>query len=257
VACPQWHCRAWLSPVLTARIWPRGRGSGWKRGLTRARRKGGSTRCPAWSRSRSARSPLRGTTGSPRSGSESGGPGRRTWPGCALRGIRLPAGTGHRMRRRSGWCWTASTRGPWPGPYPGQARAVAGVPAGRPRPACAVIVTALRPGPCAGRVLGLDRGAGRRVAGARGGDVDPGQQLITVVRKGSRAVQQLPASADAFVWLRLYQVSLGASAPSGADDPLWWTNRKPLRPLTYHAARAMFMSAITLATSSGEVARMV
>ena len=44
--------------------------------------------------------------------------------------------------------------------------------------------------------------------GARGGDVDPGQQLITVVRKGSRAVQQLPASADAFVWLRLYQVSL-------------------------------------------------
>src|SRR5205807_2475206 len=49
--------------------------------------------------------------------------------------------------------------------------------------------------------------------GARGGDVDPGQQLITVVRKGSRVVQQLPASADAFVWLRLYQVWLGASAP--------------------------------------------
>jgi hypothetical protein len=47
-------------------------------------------------------------------------------------------------------------------------------------------------------------------------------------------VQQLPASADAFVWLRLYHVSLDASAPSGADDPLWWTNRKPLRPLTYH-----------------------
>jgi site-specific recombinase XerD len=56
-------------------------------------------------------------------------------------------------------------------------------------------------------------------------------------------VQQLPASADAFVWLRLYQVSLGASAPSGADDPLWWTSRKPLRPLTYHAARAMFTRA--------------
>ena len=79
--------------------------------------------------------------------------------------------------------------------------------------------------------------------GARGGDVDPGQQLITVVRKGSRAVQQLPASADAFVWLRLYQVSLGAAAPAGADDPLWWTKRRPLRPLTYHAARAMFTRA--------------
>ena len=34
---------------------------------------------------------------------------------------------------------------------------------------------------------------------------DPGQQLITVIRKGSRAMQQLPASPDAFVWLRLYQ----------------------------------------------------
>jgi site-specific recombinase XerC len=79
--------------------------------------------------------------------------------------------------------------------------------------------------------------------GARGGDVDPGQQLITVIRKGSRAVQQLPASADAFIWLRLYQVSLGAAVPAGVDDPLWWTNRKPLRPLNYHAARAMFTRA--------------
>ena len=79
--------------------------------------------------------------------------------------------------------------------------------------------------------------------GARGGDVDPGQQLITVVRKGSRAVQQLPACADAFVWLRLYQCSLDAGVPSGADDPLWWTSRGTLRPLNYHAARAMFARA--------------
>ena len=40
------------------------------------------------------------------------------------------------------------------------------------------------------------------------GGVDPGQQLISVVRKGSRAVQELPASTDAFVWLRLYQVEM-------------------------------------------------
>jgi len=79
--------------------------------------------------------------------------------------------------------------------------------------------------------------------GARGGDVDPGQQLITVVRKGSRAVQQLPACADAFVWLRLYQCSLDPAVPSGADDPLWWTSRGALRPLSYHAARAMFVRA--------------
>ena len=33
----------------------------------------------------------------------------------------------------------------------------------------------------------------------------PEEQTIGVVRKGSRALQHLPASADAFVWLRLYQ----------------------------------------------------
>ena len=43
--------------------------------------------------------------------------------------------------------------------------------------------------------------------------VDPGRQLITVVRKGSREAQELPASPDAFVWLRLYQVEMeGRSA---------------------------------------------
>jgi site-specific recombinase XerC len=78
--------------------------------------------------------------------------------------------------------------------------------------------------------------------GAHCGDVDAGQQLISVVRKGSRAVQQLPASPDAFVWLRLYQATV-TEAPAGADDPLWLTLRRPLRPLTYHAARAMFARA--------------
>jgi integrase len=76
--------------------------------------------------------------------------------------------------------------------------------------------------------------------GARCGDVDPGQQLVTVVRKGSRAVQPLPASPDAFVWLRLYQTTLEDDAPAGRDDPLWLTLRRPWRPLTYPAARAMF-----------------
>ena len=69
---------------------------------------------------------------------------------------------------------------------------------------------------------------------------DPGQQLITVIRKGSRAMQPLPASPDAFVWLRLYQQEMQGLVPSGPDDPLWWTLRRPFRPLAYHAARAMF-----------------
>jgi integrase len=77
----------------------------------------------------------------------------------------------------------------------------------------------------------------------RCGDVDPGQQLITVIRKGTRALQQVPASPDAFVWLRLYQSGLDQAVPTGRDDPLWWTRRRPLRALTYHAARAMFARA--------------
>jgi len=76
--------------------------------------------------------------------------------------------------------------------------------------------------------------------GAVRSGADPGQQLITVTRKGSRAVQQLPASPDAFVWLRLYQQEMHGLVPSGPDDPLWWTLRRPFRPLNYHAARAMF-----------------
>lgn len=86
--------------------------------------------------------------------------------------------------------------------------------------------------------------------GAVCSDADPGQQLITVVRKGSRAVQPLPASPDAFVWLRLYQQEMHGLVPSGPDDPLWRTLRRPFRPLNYHAARAMFGRA-SAAVASG------
>jgi integrase len=79
---------------------------------------------------------------------------------------------------------------------------------------------------------------------------DPGQQLITVVRKGSLAIQQLPASPDAFVWLRLYQQQTHGLVPTGPDDPLWWTLRRPFRPLNYHAARAMFARANNLLGSN-------
>jgi integrase len=72
------------------------------------------------------------------------------------------------------------------------------------------------------------------------GDADPGQQLITVIRKGSRALQQLPASPDAFVWLRLYQARWENVVPAGRDQPLWWTLRQPFRALSYHAAYRMF-----------------
>ncbi len=79
--------------------------------------------------------------------------------------------------------------------------------------------------------------------GVTAADVDPGQQLITVIRKGTRALQPLPAAPDAFVWLRLYQAQLAELVPSGRDEPLWWTLRRPFRALSYDAARAMFTRA--------------
>jgi integrase len=65
---------------------------------------------------------------------------------------------------------------------------------------------------------------------------DPGRQLITVVRKGTRELQELPASTDAFVWLRLYQVEMAGLIPAGRRQPLWWA----ARPLAYHAVHRMF-----------------
>jgi site-specific recombinase XerD len=61
-----------------------------------------------------------------------------------------------------------------------------------------------------------------------------------VVRKGSRALQSLPASPDALVWLRLYQVQMEGLVEPDADGPLWWTLRRPFRPLSYPAAYRMF-----------------
>ncbi|MBZ9597167.1 site-specific integrase [Streptomyces erythrochromogenes] len=82
-------------------------------------------------------------------------------------------------------------------------------------------------------------------------DVDPGQQLITVIRKGTRDSQSLPASPDTFVWIRLYQEDLRQmGVPRGRHQPLWWTLRRPWRPLNYHAARAMLNRANDLLGSN-------
>jgi hypothetical protein len=56
-------------------------------------------------------------------------------------------------------------------------------------------------------------------------------------------MQQLPASPDAFVWLRLYQEQMRSLVPAGGDQPLWWTLRRPFRQLSYHAALRMFTRA--------------
>ncbi|WP_245651553.1 tyrosine-type recombinase/integrase [Streptosporangium amethystogenes] len=79
--------------------------------------------------------------------------------------------------------------------------------------------------------------------GAVQGLVAPEDQTIGVIRKGSQALQYLPASTDAFVWLRLYQQEMHGLIPRGSSEPVWWTLRRPFRPLTYDAARMVFTRA--------------
>jgi site-specific recombinase XerD len=70
--------------------------------------------------------------------------------------------------------------------------------------------------------------------------VDPGEQRIGVHRKGSGRLQWLPASADAFVWLRLYEQQANRS---DGERAVWLTRRRPIRPLTYSAVRRMLQRA--------------
>lgn len=60
--------------------------------------------------------------------------------------------------------------------------------------------------------------------GVRGADLDWGEQLVQVRRKGSGAQQWLPVSSETFVWLRLYIEQLGGEL--GPSEPLWQTLRR-------------------------------
>jgi integrase/recombinase XerD len=97
----------------------------------------------------------------------------------------------------------------------------------------AIAALAVSNGARAGELLGI-----------RGVDVDWGGQLVQVTRKGAGARQWLPASPEAFVWLRLY---LSELADLGPDEPIWWTRRRRdhgqglrRQPMTYEALRAVF-----------------
>ncbi|WP_461123154.1 tyrosine-type recombinase/integrase [Saccharothrix stipae] len=81
--------------------------------------------------------------------------------------------------------------------------------------------------------------------GIRGADVAWGDQLVRVIRKGTKAEQWLPVSAESLVWLRLYLADLGD--PPALDEPIWWTLRRRdhgdglrRRPLDYEALRAVW-----------------
>jgi integrase/recombinase XerD len=107
----------------------------------------------------------------------------------------------------------------------------------------AIAALAVSNGARAGELLGI-----------RGVDVDWGGQLVQVTRKGAGERQWLPASPEAFVWLRLYLAGLG---PLGPNEPIWWTLRRRnhgdgLRrhPLNYDALRAVLRRVNTLLGSN-------
>jgi integrase/recombinase XerD len=100
----------------------------------------------------------------------------------------------------------------------------------------ALLALAVSNGARAGELLGL------RLA-----DIDWGNQLVRVYRKGTGAAQWLPASPEAFTWLRLYLADLGV--PLEADDPAWQMLRRrdcgdgsglKRQPMNYEALRAVF-----------------
>jgi integrase len=102
-------------------------------------------------------------------------------------------------------------------------------------------------------ILSLGVGSAARaseVLGLRGLDIDWGEQLVRVVRKGTRAEQWLPAGPEAFIWLRLYLAEIGEAEVTG---PIWWTLRRRDRgrglerqALNYDALRAVFRRANAL-----------
>lgn len=95
-------------------------------------------------------------------------------------------------------------------------------------------------------LVSVDVSSGARASellGMAGADINWGEQLIRVIRKGTRAEQWLPVSPEAIVWLRLYLNDIG---PVDASDPVWQTLYQPggkRRPLNYDALRAVLRRA--------------
>lgn len=79
--------------------------------------------------------------------------------------------------------------------------------------------------------------------GILGHHVDWGRQQMWVVSKGSRVLEPVPASPEAFEHLRRYYAQCGTPAP---DEPVWRTIKPTGRPLTYWALRRVLQRANTV-----------
>lgn len=78
--------------------------------------------------------------------------------------------------------------------------------------------------------------------GVRGEQVDWAGQRVWVVSKGSRALEPVPASPEAFRYLAAYFHEHGTPKP---DEMIWRTLHSQSRPLNYHAARRILQRANT------------
>jgi len=76
--------------------------------------------------------------------------------------------------------------------------------------------------------------------GVRGDQVDWARQRVWVVSKGSRTLEPVPASPEAFGYLAAYFHEHGTPEP---DEPIWRTVHGAPRPLNYHAARRILQRA--------------
>ncbi|MEE1806960.1 tyrosine-type recombinase/integrase [Streptomyces sp. BE133] len=82
-------------------------------------------------------------------------------------------------------------------------------------------------------------------------DLPAGPRRIAIGCAGGRHAEQwLPASAEAFIWIRLYQ---SEGTPLDPQVPLWWTLRRRdhgsgliYQPMNYEALRAVFRRANAL-----------
>ncbi|MFI6998305.1 tyrosine-type recombinase/integrase [Nocardia sp. NPDC050175] len=98
----------------------------------------------------------------------------------------------------------------------------AALPSNRDR---AIVSIAVGSGPRASELLGMGLA-----------DLDIGRQLVAFEGKGHRELEWVPAPPDSFLWLAAYLAETEHLRPVG-DTRLWWTLRRPTRPLTYWALR--------------------
>lgn len=98
----------------------------------------------------------------------------------------------------------------------------AALPSNRDR---AIVALGVSSGPRASELLGM-----------RLEHVDVGRQVVLLQTKGRRDLEEVPASPDAFLWLAAYLAETEEGRPAG-DTRIWWTLRRPVRPMTYSALR--------------------